>query len=181
MLFRQRALLTFLAWLAMVGFDFLLHAGLLADFYTQPSPFLLAPDRAFALIPVGYASFFLQAVALVWLGSRLSIRRASSGFLLGLELGALIWGALVLGLASISTAPLSLLAGWFAGQSIELAIGGAVVGSALGGTRLRTVTVWVIAVVIGLVIMTVALQSFGVVPSMRLSSGLSQVAVDVGA
>ena len=33
--------LTVLAWLSMLGLDFLLHGGLLAQLYWQPSSFLL--------------------------------------------------------------------------------------------------------------------------------------------
>jgi len=32
-----------LGWLAMVGFDFFLHGGLLAGLYIQPDAFLLPP------------------------------------------------------------------------------------------------------------------------------------------
>ena len=158
---RQRGVVTFLTWLAMVGFDFFLHAGLLSRLYTQSSPFLLTPDRAFALIPFGYASFLLLAIAMVWLVPRLGIRRASAGFLLGLQLGSLLWGALVLGLASISTASPVLLVGWFIGQTLELALGGAVVGSAIGGTGLRTLAVRVVVFTLGSFILTVALQNLG--------------------
>ena len=41
---------------------------------------------------------------------------------LGLQVGAFAWGALVLGLLSISTASIGLLAGWFIGQTIEAGI-----------------------------------------------------------
>ena len=51
--------LTLLSWFSMIGFDFFLHAGLLASLYSQPSPFLLPSDRAFKMIPVGYISFLL--------------------------------------------------------------------------------------------------------------------------
>ncbi len=154
----------------MVAFDFFLHAGLLSRLYTQPSPFLLPPERAFALIPIGYASFALLAIGLVWLGARLATNRASAGFLLGLQFGALVWGAFVLGLASISTASPALLAGWFIGQTLELALGGAVVGSAFGGTRLRTLAVRVVLFTLGSMFLTVLLQSLGFAPAVRLST-----------
>ncbi len=38
---RALILLTLLGWLSMIGFDFFLHAGLLARLYLTPSPFLL--------------------------------------------------------------------------------------------------------------------------------------------
>ena len=38
--------LVFLAWFAMIGFDLFWHAGVVADLYSQPDPFVLAPERA---------------------------------------------------------------------------------------------------------------------------------------
>src|SRR3972149_450301 len=114
-------LLTFIAWLSMLGFDFLLHAGLLAELYLQPSPFLLPPLAAFTLIPLGYLSFLLLAILLVWLMIRLKLAGWRQGALFGLELGGLAWGAFALGLLSVSTAGFPLLVGWFIGQTLEMA------------------------------------------------------------
>ena len=58
---------TALAWLAMLGVDLFLHAGLLAPFYDWDSPFLLEPETAFVRIPVGYLAFLVLAAGLVWL------------------------------------------------------------------------------------------------------------------
>ena len=162
--------LTFIAWLSMLGFDFLLHAGLLAKLYLQPSPFLLPPLTAFALIPFGYLSFLLLAVLLVWLMIRLKLAGWREGAVFGLELGGLTWGAFVLGLLSISTASVALLIGWFIGQALELAIAGAVVGSGLAGMRLRRLFGVVIVFVLLSVITVIILQSLGVVPTTRIPS-----------
>ena len=161
--------LTFIAWLSMLGLDFLLHAGLLAGLYLQPSPFLLPPVTALALIPVGYLSFLLLAVLLVWLMRRLKLAGWRAGAIFGLELGGLTWGSFVLGLLSISTASFSLLLGWFVGQTLELAIAGAVVGSGLAGMRLGRLFGVVMVFVLLAVITTIILQSLGVVPSTRIS------------
>ena len=166
---RHVLLLTLIAWLSMLGFDFLLHAGLLAALYLQPSPFLLPPVTAFTLIPVGYLSFLLLAVLLVWLMIRLKLAGGRQGALLGLELGGLTWGAFVLGLLSVSTASVSLLIGWFVGQTLELAIAGAVIGSGLAGMRLRRLFVVVIVFVLLSMVTTIILQSVGVVPATRIS------------
>jgi hypothetical protein len=162
--------LTFIAWLSMLGFDFLLHAGLLSRLYLQPSPFLLPPLKAFALIPFGYLSFLLLAALLVWLMIREKLAGWRTGAVFGLELGCLTWGAFVLGLLSISTASLALLIGWFVGQVLELGIAGAVVGSGLAGMRLRRLFGVVIVFVLLSVITVIVLQSLGVAPSTRLSS-----------
>jgi tryptophan-rich sensory protein len=123
--------LTFLAWLTMIGFDFFLHAGVLAPLYVKPSTFLLPPEQAFALIPLGYLSFLGLAVLLIWLMTKLNIHNWQKGALFGTQLGLLAWGSLVLGLYSISTASPILLLGWFFGQVIELGFAGAVVGHGL--------------------------------------------------
>jgi len=161
--------LTLIAWLSMLGFDFLLHAGLLARLYLQTGPFLLPPLTALTLIPVGYLSFLLLSILLVWLMMRLDRSGWRQGALFGLKLGSLTWGAFVLGLVSISTASFSLLIGWFIGQTLEMTLAGAVVGSGLAGMRLWRLFGVVIIFVMLSVIITIILQSLGVVPTTRLS------------
>lgn len=157
-----------LSWLAMVGIDFFLHAGLWARFYIKPSPFLLSPEEAFRLIPLGYLSFVLLEILLLWLMLRLKIVGWYKGFVFGLTLGGLIWGSLILGLLSISTAEKSLLFGWFFGQTFELGIGGAVVGKGLEGGSLKKILLIVIIGIIILVALTIMLQTLGFAPSVRI-------------
>ena len=140
---------------------FFLHAGLLARLYVEPSPFLLPPERAFALIPVGYLSFLGLTILLIWLMARLGIQGWRQGAVFGLKLGALTWGALVVGLLSISTASLALLIGWFLGQTIELGIA----GSGFKGVRLGRLFLQVLALVIGAFAITILLQTLGLAPA----------------
>jgi hypothetical protein len=121
----------------MVGFDFLWHAGALAAIYKQSSPFLLSPELSFRLIPLGYLSFLLLAILIVWLIQAFQVITLGKGFIFGLKIGALIWGALTLGLLSVSTAPIILLGGWFFGQTVELAIAGAVAAEGSSNQRFR--------------------------------------------
>ncbi len=165
---RSLILLTLLGWLSMIGFDFFLHAGLLARLYLTPSPFLLPATSAFRLIPVGYLSFLILSLILVWLMTRLQITRAWPGGVFGLQLGGAMWGALVIGLFSISTAEPLLLLGWFVGQTVELAIGGAVIGSGLAGTSLRRLGLMVLALLIVWVLLTIGLQALGLAPAIRV-------------
>ena len=155
----------FLAWLSMIGFDFFLHAGVLARLYVKPSPFLLPPERAFALIPVGYLSFLGLTILLIWLMTRLGIQGWRQGAIFGLKLGALTWGALVLGLLSISTASPTLLVGWFLGQTTGLGIAGMVAGSGFTGVRLGRLFLKVLALVIGAFAITILLQTLGLAPA----------------
>jgi hypothetical protein len=92
--------LTLIAWLSMPGFEFILHAGLLAGPYRQPSPLLVPPLTAFKLIPLGYLSFLPLTVLLVWLMTRLKLSGGRQGAFFGLTVGGLTWGAFVLGLFS---------------------------------------------------------------------------------
>jgi hypothetical protein len=154
----------------MLGVDFFLHGGLLASLYVGPSPFLLPPLAAFRLIPLGYLAALLGIVLLLWLMLRLELSGWRQGLTFGLQLGALSGGALVLGLRSISTAESTLLAGWFVGQAVEMGIAGAVAGSGLGGTRPRTLLVKVVVLVIFLVAVTIALQSIGLAPAVKIGA-----------
>ena len=154
----------------MIGFDLFLHAGLLASFYTRPSPFLLPPASAFALIPLGYLSFLILAVLLGWRMDRLEGRGWRRGLAFGLKLGALIWGAQVLGLLSITTAEAALLASWFFVQTVELGIAGAVAGVGLKGGRLARLLGWVVLFVVCMLAVTIALQSLGLAPAVRINN-----------
>jgi hypothetical protein len=148
------ALIVLLGWLAMIGVDFFLHGGLLAGLYVQSDPFLLAPAEAFVRIPIGYLAFMLLSGTLVWVMLGLRISGGREGALFGLKFGALAWGALVLGLASISTASVALLAGWFAGQTTEFAVGGYFVGEALASASLKRLFRNVILLLVAMVVAT---------------------------
>ena len=167
---RNLSTITLLSWLSMLGFDFFLNAGLLSWMYLNPSPFLLPPERMFKLIPLGYLSFLLMAVLLCWLMVSHDVFGRLEGSLFGLKLGGLMGGAGMLGIASISTAEFSLLFGMFIGQTIELGIAGAVIGSALGGTSLKRLSIAVSFFVISSLVITIMLQAMGLAPAAQLIS-----------
>ncbi len=154
-----RIKLILLAWLAMIGFDFFLHAGLLSCVYNQESPFLLPADQAFILIPLGYLAFLLLAILLVWLMPRLGLLGWGRGAVFGLQIGALVWGSFLLGLASISTAPLSILASWFVGQTVELGLAGAIIGSALAHENYRRLAILVAGLILVSLVTAIILQN----------------------
>ena len=165
---RRLSAIVLLSWISTIGFDLFLHAGLLSSLYIQPSPFLLPPMKAFRLIPIGYLSFLILDVLLFWLMIRLEIRGWLEGLTFGLKVGGLIWGSLVLGLLSISTAGVALLAGWFFGQTIELGISGAVMGSGLAGRNLKRLFAIVLVFVFLMVMVTMTLQMLGLAPSTQI-------------
>jgi energy-converting hydrogenase Eha subunit B len=158
----------FVAWLAMLGFDFFLHGGLLSGFYTGDDPYLLTPLQAFNRIPIGYAGFLLMAAFLVWLAVRLKAAGWWQGARLGLGVGLIIWLSQALGLYSITRASIPLLLAWTIGQSIEMGFAGGLIGIALERHRLRR-PFWIalISAVI-FVILTVLLQTLGLTPTTRI-------------
>lgn len=157
--FRRLAGIAFLAWISVIGFDFLLHATFLAPLYAEPHPFLLSPERAFALIPVGYLSFLIFVMLVLWLMVKLKITNWKEGLFFGLKLGALIWGALTLSLLSITSAPLILMVGWFLGQTVETGIAGLVIGAGLGAEKLKSLLIWIVLFVLGAIMLGVILQN----------------------
>jgi hypothetical protein len=157
------------AWLLSIGFDLFLHGGLLARLYLEPSPFLLPPEGAFRRIPLGYLAFLGLTIALFWLFRRLGIRGAGGGFRVGAAAGAVVWGALAVGLYSISTATIALLAGWWIGQTIELGLAGAVIGAAENGVPRRVIWGTVAAAVLVFAAATIVLQSLGLAPAMKIA------------
>jgi hypothetical protein len=162
---RNLSTIVLLSWLSMLSTDFLLHAGLLSWIYLEPSPFLLPPEIMFRLIPLGYLSLLLLAVLLSWLMVTHDVDGWLKGSLFGVKLGGLMGGGGMLGLASISTAEFSLLFGWLVGQTIEIGIAGAVIGSALGGVSTRRLFMKVSAFVIFSLTITVVLQAVELAPA----------------
>ncbi len=156
------------AWLLALGFDLFLHAGLLADLYQRGSPFLLEPAEAFRRIPLGYAAFLAMTAMLYALFVRLDVRGARNGLRLGLMLGVVLWGVFLFGLYSIATIEVDLLLGWWLGQSVELGLVGAVIGSACAGTSTRRLLRLIVPAVLAMFVLVVVLQSTGVVPATRI-------------
>lgn len=162
---RNKIWLTLQAWLSMLGFDFFIHGGVLAGIYLEGSPFLLSLEDATRLIPLGYFSFLLLAILLTWLMDRLDVSGWMEGLGFGFKLGLLTAASMVLGLLSITTAQLSLMAGWFVGQLVEMSVAGAVLGAGMAGMSLKKLLGYVTVYVIFLFILTVILQSVGVFPT----------------
>jgi hypothetical protein len=166
---KWRTGLIFISWLSIIGFDFFLHAGILARIYTKPSPFLLSSEQAFIRIPLGYLSFLVLTIILVWFMETRNASGWRSGLLFGLKFGALLGLASTLALYSISTAGWDLLIGWGIGQAIELGIAGIVIGAGLAGKRLSKLILWVVVFVVVMVVITVVLQTVGFAPPMEIT------------
>jgi hypothetical protein len=157
-----------LVWFAMVGLDFLLHAGLLSRFYITGNNFLLSPLDAFQRIPLGYAALLLQAILLVWLVPHFSIGSLQQALWFGLKLGLLLISAQMLGLVSITTIEPTLAIAWFVSQTLEVALGAVVVQQVMQTDSLRRVTIQVTVFVLFALILTITLQSLGLSPAVQI-------------
>ncbi len=165
----RRFFITVLAsWLVMVALDLLLNAGLFATLWFEPSPFLLSPEDLFRRLPLGYAAFFVQAVAYVWLTTEVGARNRRQGGLFGLKLGALLGVASVLGLRSGTTASWTmLLAAWFVGGTVMTTGACFMAGLAAERGEKRALLSALLCFVAALVVI-VLLQSFGLAPTRRM-------------
>ena len=155
------------AWIISLAVDLFSHGGLLARMYMAPNEFLLPPEEAFRRIPFGYAAFLGLTIALYWLLARLGVRGWRAGLRYGAIAGAIVWGALVIGLYSITPAPPSLLMGWWVGQTAELGLAGAVLGAVAAGTPLKRVWTVVLVAAALFVIAALVLQSVGLAPAVK--------------
>ena len=67
--------LILISWMTILGFDFLLPAGLLAKMYARPNSALLNAEQAFYRIPFGYLSPLVFVVIIYWVFSRIAINQ----------------------------------------------------------------------------------------------------------
>jgi hypothetical protein len=153
-----------LAWLAAIGWDFLLHGGLLAWIYAEKTPFLLGPLEAFARIPIGYASFLLLVLLIEWLMPKFEIEDSKRAWIFGLKLGAFVWAALVIGLYSIATIRLSTAIAWWVGQTLSMGVMAFVLFKAQQSTELRKIGIRVLIFVVIAIVLTIILQNMGLAP-----------------
>jgi hypothetical protein len=79
--------------------------------------------------------------------------------------GCLLWGALLLGLWSITAADEPLLLGWWAGEAVQLVVAGYLIGSRLGGMSLRTMAWIALGILVVGIVTAVVLQSIGYAPA----------------
>lgn len=150
----------------MVGLDFVLNAGLFAAIYTGGGAFMLAPLEAFRRIPFGYLAFLILAAGVVELTARLGITRTADGLRLGLVTGAILAASWSLGLYSIATVSpaqaLAFAAIWLA----LLTVAGGVAAAGVRSASLRGLALRVAGADLLGAITVIALQSFGVLPTL---------------
>ena len=151
--------ITVVAWLAYIGLDFLLNAGILARAIDWKQPGLLSPTQMFQRIPLGYLSFLFATVLLVWLMLRMEIRGLRSGTVFGVQFGLFTAAIGFFGLYSIvSFRPQTLLL-WSLESVPSLTVVGAIVGEGLVRERIRKLVGVVLVFVILCFIATAVLQN----------------------
>jgi hypothetical protein len=161
----RRFRVALLAWLAMLGLDFVLNGALFARMYRDGGPFFLAPMEAFRRIPLGYAAFLILAIGIVEIAYRLRLTGLADGFRLGLSLGgamAAVWSLSLFSIAALQPeVALAFALIWLA----LVLTGSAVAAVGLARASLRSLTLEIVAFDLLSVVTVVALQSFGVVPT----------------
>lgn len=156
---RRRVGATMLAWAMVIGVDFVLHAGVLAWAWREPSPFLLPPEELFVRIPLGYAAYLAQAILVVWLTARLGPSTARAGAALGMRLGLLFAIFLALALASATTISATMTYVWAVSTLAGFVAAGAVAAPALHAPRLRPLALRVAGTTLALVVFGVVAQN----------------------
>jgi hypothetical protein len=164
----KRLRVAVVTWLAILGLDFLLNGALFARMYQGGGPFMLPPAEAFRRIPLGYMAFFILAVSIVEIVYRLGITRITQGMLLGFAIGGVFgatWGLSLYSIASIQgLVALAFVAIWFA----LCVLASAVAAVGLAQPSLRGLAIRVAAFDVLCAVTVIALQSFGVVPTLKL-------------
>jgi hypothetical protein len=155
------------AWLAMLGFDFLLNGAIFARMYQDGGAFMLAPAEAFRRIPLGYLAFLILAVGIVEIAYRLHVEKFAGGIRLGLAMGGVfgvVWG---LSLYSIATLGVQVAIAFSVIWLALVVLGSAVAAAGLARTSLRGLALRVVAFDLLCGVTVIALQSFGVVPTVK--------------
>ncbi|MBT4711312.1 MAG: hypothetical protein HOB82_07275 [Alphaproteobacteria bacterium] len=157
-------ILIVLAWLAVIGLDFLLNAGIFATVFAEDWEFLLSPQDLFRRIPLGYGAFLVLAILVAWVLGRsagAAPMNALAGVRVGVRVGLFVGAAGALGLASISPAPMGILVAWFFSYFLGAGVAGTVLGAGMGGMRIRALAPRVGGFFVACVAVAIGIQNLG--------------------
>jgi hypothetical protein len=158
------SILIAMAWIAVIGLDFLLNAGVFATVFADDWEFLSNPEDLFRRIPLGYGAFLVVVILVAWVLGRSAgsaPMNAQTGARAGLRLGLFVGAAGSLGLASISSAPTGILVAWLFSYFLAAGVAGSVLGAGMGGMRLRTLGPRGGGFVVVAVALAIGIQNFG--------------------
>ena len=150
---------TLLTWIANIGLDFLLNAGVLARVIDWKQPGLLTPTQMFQRIPLGYLSFLLTTILMVWLIARMEVRELRAGLIFGMKFGALTGAAGFLGLLSILDLKAGTLGIWSAETVLTCTLQGAIIGYGVAKANLRRLVLTVLAFFAASILVAAILQN----------------------
>lgn len=152
----------------MLGLDFLLNGAVFAPMYQAGGGFMLAPAEAFRRIPLGYLAFLILAAAIVEIAYRLRVTRVAGGVRLGFVIGGALGALWSLSLLSIATLAIQVALAFAVIWLALSVLGSAVSAAGLTQDSLRGLMLRVVAFDVLCAVTVIALQSLGVVPTLKL-------------
>ena len=164
-----------LAWLAVIGLDFFLNAGILAPFYDWRLPGFLPVARMFAYIPLGYAAFLFWSTLLTWLMRQTQTIGFSRGTIFGARFGTLYGASEFLGARSLFAFPTRMMLCWSIVYFLVFTLAGGVIGAGFAAPKLRTVAYRVIGLTLIFLAFTIILQSLGWAPVPKLTAATTGI------
>ena len=159
-----------LSWLAFVGFDLFLHAGLLAFLYHEDSPAILSPLDAFYRIPIGYFAFFLYVAFLYWLIISMNFSLRNDIIKFSTIVGVFFSVSSTLAQFSILRVNEYLLLGWGIGLIIEFFICGIIIAYGLTGYSQKKLFYIVLLFDLLLFSITIIMQNVGLAPPLEIAT-----------
>jgi hypothetical protein len=149
------------AWIMFLAIDFLLHAGILAEWWKATGSYWLSPDALFRMIPYAYVSFAIYCLVLTWLYVRIHGDERTFGAALRFgSVAGLVFGiSTILANYSLFPMPASALLVWPASFVIESTVACAAARWVLNAERpwKRVGLVFLEAII--LIIVSVVLQN----------------------
>jgi hypothetical protein len=163
--FSRRLRIALVAWLTMLGLDFLLNGAVFAGIYQGDGPFMLAPAEAARRIPFGYLAFLMLAAGMVEIAYRTGVRHVADGLRLGLAIGGAFGAIWALGLYSIATVEASSAIAFAMIWIALAALGSSAAAAGLATSNLRRLLLLAVLFDVACVALVIGLQSLGVVPA----------------
>ena len=148
-----------LSFIAILGIDFLFHAGIFVRIYENPQPPLLSNQEAFYRIPLGYLSFLMLDLFLFWLIIKFNYKDYIEGLKFGLLYGITLTSGFLIGLYSIIDVQVSLIFAWFVSQVTESGVAGMILASINSGTSVKKIAQYVFSSFISCLVLGIILQN----------------------
>ena len=153
-----------ISWLAVVGFDFFLHAGLLAHLYQGDNPGILPPLDAFYRIPIGYFAFLFNIALVYFIIIKIDVNDRKEIIKLIMTIGIVLSLSSTLAQFSILQVNPLLLFGWGLGQMLQFTLMGVIIGFGYTGYSQKKLFICVFIFVFLVIVFTIIMQNIGLSP-----------------